>query len=84
MENQVGSAAPHPARTPALRNCSIGSEENSLDQEFLVLVMNFNLPDLCWEWPLAGASRSGKFLKSEVPEHLLSHVLREPPGKMPS
>lgn len=63
MENQAGSAAHHPARTPALRSCSIGSEENSLDQEFLVLVVNFSFPDPCWEWPFAGASRSGKFLK---------------------
>lgn len=83
MENKagVGSGAHHPDMTWALRSCPTGSEEDSLDQEFLVLVVNF--PDPSWEQPLAGASRSGKFLKS-TGDNFLSQVLLEPPGKMPS
>lgn len=42
MENKAGlGSGSHPGRALALRSCSTGSEENSLDQEFLVLVVNF-------------------------------------------
>lgn len=81
MENKagVGAGAHHPARSPALRSCSTGSE----DQEFLLLVVGFSFPDPIWEQPPPGTSRSGKFLKS-VGENFSSPVLGEPPAKMPS
>lgn len=73
----VGSGAHHPARTLAL-SCSTGSEENSLDQEFLVLVVKFIL-----HTPAGNGLLWGKQVW-KIPENCLSRVLREPPGKMPS
>ncbi|KAK4818300.1 LOW QUALITY PROTEIN: hypothetical protein QYF61_010762 [Mycteria americana] len=47
----------------------------------LVLMGDFNCPDINWEYPSAGKSRSWKFLKFVGDDNFLSQVLSEPARK---